>query len=215
MPLTFDWTFSLGAWSASYGLWIVGLRQSLHGMLNRPRPIIELSSLIKTTVTTYLCPVLQPNSQPPPWALLQHGAASPLGSAMRQSRRRSACYQLSRGAIAFWIDAGATSTFPPVVIKDFTLRVVRASHGAFGFCCKAALRAYTADPPHLLTRVRPDPAQRAHSVWYIGPASSTPTTQRGKDASSISHMVTKVPNSSFLRKQKGWDIAKKGPERRV
>ena len=36
------WTFSLSAWSASYGL--VGLRQILHGMLNRSRSIIELSS---------------------------------------------------------------------------------------------------------------------------------------------------------------------------
>jgi hypothetical protein len=34
--------FSLGAWSASYGL--VGFRHVLHGMLYRPRPIIELSS---------------------------------------------------------------------------------------------------------------------------------------------------------------------------
>ena len=33
------WTFSLGAWSASYGP--VCLRQILHGMLNRSRPIIK------------------------------------------------------------------------------------------------------------------------------------------------------------------------------
>ena len=36
------WTFSLGVWSASYGP--VCLRQILHGMLNRSRPIIEHSS---------------------------------------------------------------------------------------------------------------------------------------------------------------------------
>jgi hypothetical protein len=36
------WTFSLGAWSASYEL--VGLREIPYGMLNRLRPIIELSS---------------------------------------------------------------------------------------------------------------------------------------------------------------------------
>jgi hypothetical protein len=34
----------------------------------------------------YSCPVLRSNSPPLPWALLQHGAASLLGSAMRQTR---------------------------------------------------------------------------------------------------------------------------------
>ena len=36
------WTFSLGVWSASYGP--VCLRQILHGVLSRSRPIIENSS---------------------------------------------------------------------------------------------------------------------------------------------------------------------------
>jgi hypothetical protein len=95
--------------------------KGMRGHCITARPIIGLSSFlsrpVKTTATTAIR-VLSCGRMASLlsglWALLQHGVASLLGSAMRQARWRSACYQLFRGAIAFWIDAGATSAFPPI-----------------------------------------------------------------------------------------------------